>query len=101
MLYAHTHTNHKEMSVAQWMGRLYTVRDFASSNPVIKCLFICLFFFIQLFEYMHYQFEIISLAENRVNYSKHPHPVELTHSVLSRILCVFVFANFPFKGHFV
>ena len=29
-----------------------------------------------------------------------PYPIELMHSVASRI-CIFMFANAPFKGHFV
>ena len=71
-----------------------------SSNPVTVPYFvdhIYIFSFIYLYNSLniiHNHFQIISVAEYRFNDRKQFIPIELTHSVASRIY-IFTFANVP------
>ena len=93
------------------MNRLSTVMEVASLNPVTMPHFIIFFFRYYIFinlsihrynclNIIHNHFQTIWVAVYRFNGSNNTYPIELTHSVASRI-CVFVFNNVPFDGHFV
>ena len=77
----------------------------ASSNPVtVPCFFFSILYFYQFIyifkDIIHNHLQTIWVAENRFNDTNNAYPIELMRSVASRI-CIFVFDNVPFDGHFV
>ena len=84
--------------------------EVASSNPVTPpCVFFFVFvfrfyIFMNKFIYLKIKFIIISkpfwLLNIALMTANDAYPIELMHSVASRI-CVFVFDNVQFDGHFV
>ena len=77
------------------------------SNPVTVPCFLRFYIFINLFTYLHVfkdLFIIISKPVGLLNIAlmtkNNAYPIGLMHLVASSI-CVFVFDNVPFDGHFV
>ena len=79
--------------------RLTAVIEVASSNPVTLPFYFHQFIYLFI-DIIHNHFQSIWVAEYRSNDSNNAYPIALMHSVSSRI-CVFVFDNVPFNGHFV
>ena len=76
--------------------------EVASSNPVtVPCFFSFMFLFYICIYLQIQSFECNSLSfPNHLMTTNNAYPTELMHSVSSRI-CLFVFDNAPFDGHFV
>ena len=102
MLYAHT--NHKRFRsiLVESLVHCHGGCEFEPRHRTL--LFYSILYFYQ-FRYncltiIHNAFQTIYVSVDRFNVSKKAYPIELVHSVTSRV-CVLVFANVPFDGHFV